>query len=204
MELWPLLMIAAVAAALLAAMRIKQRQGRAGVDDQPWPYQPRRIMTDREQALYHRLREALPDCLVFTQVPLSQVLAVKYRTKNAQVWLKKLSQKSVDFVVCQADSSVLAVIDFDDKSNSSGKHVVRDADTKKALRDARIKLIRARAVPSVATVCKVFGRQSPPTSHEPVLVDEVVVELEDEEQVSKGRYESPSGFPQTQIETPFA
>jgi hypothetical protein len=202
MELLSILVIAAVAMALLVTMKLKPGQGGAGVDGQPWPYQPRRIMSDREQALYHRLREALPDCLVFTQLPLSQVVTVKYRTKSAHAWLNKISQKRVDFVVCQADSTVLAVIEFDDRSHNSGEPRKRDADTNKALRDAKVKLIRARAVPSVATICKVFGRQRPSSSNEPVLLDEVEIEPQRNHPARETRIESPSGFLQTQSDMP--
>ena len=196
MELWMIVLIAVVALALLSAIKLKQDKAKAGPDDQPWPYQARRIMTDREQVLYHRLREALPDCLIFTQVQLSQVISVKYRAKNPQTWLNKISQKSVDFVVCQPDSSVLAVIELDDKSHNNAKQATRDADKSKALKDAGVKLIRVREVPSVSTICKAFGRKPPmPKGRSADMPGMVVQELDS---MPESGFETSSGFLRTQ------
>lgn len=194
MELWMIALPAAVVLALLATIKLKQDKAKAGSDDQPWPYQARRIMTDREQVLYHRLREALPDCLIFTQVQLSQVISVKYRTKNPQAWLNKVSQKSLDFVVCQPDSSVLAVIELDDKSHNNAKQASRDADKSKALKDAGVRLIRVREVPSVGTLLKAFGRRPPMPQSRPAGVPGMEVQELDAE----SGFETSSGFLRTQ------
>lgn len=196
MELWMIVLIAVVALAVLSAIKLKQDKAKAGPDDQPWPYQARRIMTDREQVLYHRLREALPDCLIFTQVQLSQVISVKYRAKNPQTWLNKISQKSVDFVVCQPDSSVLAVIELDDKSHNNAKQATRDADKSKALKDAGVKLIRVREVPSVATICKAFGRKPAMPKGRPADMPGMVVQELDS--MPESGFETSSGFLRTQ------
>lgn len=198
MELWMIALIAVVALALLAALKLKLKQdkAKAGPDDQPWPYQARRIMTDREQVLYHRLREALPDCLIFTQVQLSQVISVKYRTKNPQAWLNKISQKSLDFVVCQPDSSVLAVIELDDKSHNNAKQASRDADKSKALKDAGVRLIRVREVPSVGTLLRAFGRKPPMPKGRPADMPGMVVQELDS--MPESGFETSSGFLRTQ------
>jgi len=150
-------------------------------------------MTDREQVLYHRLREALPDCLIFAQAQLSQVISVKYRTKNPQAWLNKISQKSVDFVVCQQDSSVLAVIELDDKSHNNAKQARRDADKSKALKDAGVKLIRVREVPSVSSICKAFGRKPPVAKERPEGGPGIVVHELDSHEISPGFLRTQSG-----------
>lgn len=159
-NLWIVLLAVALLAILLFA---KQKQGKAAAidDGKPWPYQPRHILTDREQVLYHRLREALPDCLILCQVQLSQIIMVKHRAENRHTWLNKIIQKSADFVVCQADTSVLAVIELDDKSHNNPKQAARDADKSRALKDAGVRLIRAKEIPSVASLCRAFGRKPP-------------------------------------------
>lgn len=196
MELWMIALPAVVVLSLLGLFLTMQGRRKAGPDDQPWPYQARRVMTDREQVLYHRLREALPDCLIFTQVQLSQVISVKYRTKNPQAWLNKISQKSVDFVVCHPDSSVLAVIELDDKSHNNAKQASRDADKSKALKDGGVKLIRVREVPSVTTICKAFGRKPPMPKGRPADMPGMVVEELDS--MPESGFETSSGFLRTQ------
>lgn len=159
-NLWIVLL---AVAALVILILAKRKQGRAAATDdgKPWPYQPRHILTDREQVLYHRLREALPDCLIFCQVQLSQIIMVKHRAEHRHTWLNKIIQKSADFVVCQADTSVLAVIELDDRSHNNPKQAARDADKSRALKDAGVRLIRVKEIPSVASLCKAFGRKPP-------------------------------------------
>lgn len=46
-----------------------------------WPLQKRKLITDTEQILFERLREALPDYHIFTQMQLSQLVSIKNGTQ---------------------------------------------------------------------------------------------------------------------------
>lgn len=157
MNTWIALAAMLVLLVLLISMKFKRAKA---TSDESWPYQQRCIMTDREQALYHLLREALPDCIVFTQMHLSQVIEVKRHTKDSKNWLTKIHQARADFVVCKPDFSVLAVIDVDDSFQSDVKQSAREAEKNKALKAAGIKVIRVRDLPTVTSICKKFGRES--------------------------------------------
>lgn len=106
-----------------------------------WPFYGKRVLTDVEQVLYWRLVQALPDNVVLAQVQLSRFLGVKKGNKHIQ-WLNRVSQKSADFVVCNRDFSVVAVIELDDSSHSRASRKKADADKTKAIADAGLRLIR--------------------------------------------------------------
>lgn len=134
----------------------------------PWPYRARVLMTEREQVMFHRLREACPELLVFSQVQLSRAIEVKPRVDDHTSWRNKIDRKSLDFVICLPDSSILAVIELDDKSHDRQKQKTRDADKTRALADAGVRLIRVNEIPSVSALCGLLGRTPPaPTATNP-------------------------------------
>lgn len=122
----------------------------------------RALMTRPEQVLFHRLVEALPGCIVFAQVQLLQMIRVG-KGGNRQAWFNKISRKSVDFVICRMDSSIIAAIEFDDPSHDEEKRKATDADKNAALEAAGIPLIRwkYRDMPSVDEIRTAFQSISP-------------------------------------------
>ena len=81
-----------------------------------WPPQATRVLTSHERTLYATLVRALPDHLVLSQVPLSRFIKVPKRHSYAE-WLRRLGYQSVDFVVCDMTSHVVAVIELQPTAN---------------------------------------------------------------------------------------
>jgi very-short-patch-repair endonuclease len=133
------------AAALLRARRSK--------GDSEWPFYAKKPLTQPEQILYFRLLSALPEHIVLAQVQLSRFLGVK-KGANVQSWLNRISRMSADYVICQKDASVIAVVELDDASHQSDRRVTADAKKESALRAAGIKLFRwqVRELPDVTTI----------------------------------------------------
>ena len=104
---------------LILAWWLWRRRGTplAGSDDADridtlagWPPQATRILTASERLAYGVLLRALPGHLILAQVPLARFLKVPKRNSYAE-WLRRLGNQSVDFVVCDMASQVLAVVD---------------------------------------------------------------------------------------------
>lgn len=106
-----------------------------------WPFYPRKPLSAPEQILYFRLIKALPEHIVLAQVQLSRFLGVK-KGNNFQSWLNRINRMSADFVICNKDASVLAVIELDDASHNSKTRQQADAKKDKAIRSAGLRLIR--------------------------------------------------------------
>lgn len=114
-------------------------------------------LTEIEQTLYHRLAEALPECLVLAQVQVSQIVGIK-KGPLWQTWFNKISRKSVDYFVCLKDFSPVAIIELDDSTHEREDRKKADADKDTALIGAGYKVIRwsAKSLPSVELIRSTF------------------------------------------------
>lgn len=109
--------------------------------DVEWPFYAKQLLSQPEQVLFHRLAKALPDHIVLAQVQVSQVLGVK-KGVNFYEWNDRINRLSYDFVICNKDGSVTAVIELDDKSHESKERIDVDKRKDKATASAGIRMIR--------------------------------------------------------------
>jgi hypothetical protein len=128
-------------AALLAAVlllvtllwvRVRQTSARREppADDldtvQAWPPQVVRVMTLPERQAYDLLRKALPrNYVVLAQVPLARFISVPTRNPH-QEWLRRVGRMSVDLLVCDSSSRVIAAIEVrspDETERSRSRHM---------------------------------------------------------------------------------
>ena len=119
--------------------------------NEPFPFYPSYLMTKREQQLYWRLVETLPECVIMSQVQITRILRVK-KGNNFNKWNNTINRLSLDFVVCRKDTYPLAVIELDDSSHDNERQQARDDKKDKALTDAGIKIIRWREIPDAETI----------------------------------------------------
>jgi hypothetical protein len=104
---------------LLSMLWMRRRQNhtsRARADDaldtvQAWPPQAVRVLTQRERQAYDTLRRALPSHLILAQVPLSRFISVPTRHSYGE-WMNRAGRHSVDLLVCDEHSRVIAAIDI--------------------------------------------------------------------------------------------
>ncbi|MBS0448251.1 MAG: DUF2726 domain-containing protein [Proteobacteria bacterium] len=119
-----------------------------------WPPQATRILGKHERMAYLTLTRALPDYMILAQVPLARFLRVPKRHSYAE-WLRRLGNQCVDFVVCDAASQVLAVIEIhapaDQANERSRRRAVRIARSLKAA-DLPLHVWTEGALPSLETV----------------------------------------------------
>lgn len=159
MTITTLITICIVCAALALALKTLNTKKRGGSLDYSvkWPYRKRRtLLTLHEQPLYYRLREALPEYLIFSQVQLSQILEVE-KGNYFGAWLGRIGRMSVDFVVCTKSTEIVALIELDDFSHDIEDRRKADQKKDKACADAGIPLIRWRWVPEKNEIRKTLG-----------------------------------------------
>ncbi len=75
-----------------------------------WPPTATRVLTAPERQAYETLVKALPGHVVLAQVPLSRFIRVPTRYSYGE-WLSRVGQLSVDLLVCDKATSVLAVVE---------------------------------------------------------------------------------------------
>lgn len=145
----PVIILIIIAAVVLAAKR------RPRVVELGTPvYFGKKPLTESEQKLYARLREAMPECVVLAQVALSSLIETREEGR-VKPWFNRISQKSVDFVLCLPhDFTVVAVIELDDMSHTRPDRKRADNTKDTALRIAGHPILRFKThqIPSVEQI----------------------------------------------------
>lgn len=95
----------------------------------------RELMTKREQTMYLALVDALPEYFIFSQVAFTALI-----TSKSQAVRNKFNRKVTDFVICNKEFVVVAIVELDD-STHKGKEAV-DAKRDDLLTTAKYNVIR--------------------------------------------------------------
>ena len=112
-----------------------------------------RLLNDSEQELYHRLCEAMPSMQVFVQVGVAQLALARGRQEAQR--LSRMAGRGVDFVVCDADFSIVAAIEL--AWPTTGQETDNAEDVKRvALQSLGIPLIvfRPNKLPDADTISR--------------------------------------------------
>jgi len=133
------LLLLAVAVSIAAAV-LKGPRRRASGD-----IRAKKLLTEREQPMYFRLRQAFPDDLVLSQVAFSALLTAKDQPTRSM-----FNRKVADFVVATKAFEVLAVIELDDSSHKGRE--VQDSKRDSLLERAGYRVLRFKNVPNVDEV----------------------------------------------------
>ncbi|MFZ2541603.1 MAG: DUF2726 domain-containing protein [Gallionella sp.] len=152
-----IVLLLVVVVAVVVFLAFLKAKGQGGIGDQAWPYYAKKPLSQPEQVLYFRLVQALPEHIILAQVQLSRLLGVK-KGNNYQAWFNRINRMSADFVVCNKDSSIVAVIELDDATHQKEDRQAADAKKDKALASANVRVIRwqAKAIPDVANIKSTF------------------------------------------------
>ncbi|PIE46928.1 MAG: hypothetical protein CSA42_05840 [Gammaproteobacteria bacterium] len=114
-------------------------------DDIPvWPYQTMPLMTDSEVLFFLKLKQALPEFYIFSQVQLSRIIEPNELAENDRsFWFNRVCRQSLDYVLVDEDlQTVLLAIELDDWTHDSIQRQNQDAKKSKALASAGIPIIR--------------------------------------------------------------
>lgn len=119
--------------------------------DTPIPYKQAPLMSRYEIELFQRLRNALPECEIFPQVPLAAFIRIDRQKagqdffQNSYTWQNRIGQQRLDYLVCLRDDlTIVAGIELDDPSHDNSEAKGRDQKKEKSLRDACVPLVRWR------------------------------------------------------------
>jgi very-short-patch-repair endonuclease len=144
-------MLVAVILAVLAVagflLHARERNRRIKLGE----YQGRDLMTDNEREFFGRLVQALPQYYVFPQVAMSALLEPASRDEARRNTDRlRIAQQRIDYVVCDWNCNVVAVVELDDRTHSRAKDQVRD----ERLEQAGIQTLRfeSRAKPSLREI----------------------------------------------------
>ncbi len=164
MKALSLLLLIFVLAAISAVVLSKKKDGKTNLKDRPYPYKKRTTLCSAgEVAFFEKLRIALPDHHIFTQVQISRIVDITDKQKSQQ-WRSRIDRKSADFVICDAKHQIVAVIELDDATHARKDRQTRDAFVEAVFEDAGTKLVRFHAREAItpdAIKLRVLGATEP-------------------------------------------
>jgi very-short-patch-repair endonuclease len=105
----------------------------------------KRFLTEREEAMFNRLKSSLPAAHVLTQVSFGALLQAKNRSVR-----NTFDRKIADFVVCDQAMQVVAVIELDDASHKAKESSDRARDV--LLEEAGYRVLRYKNIPDITQV----------------------------------------------------
>lgn len=110
-----------------------------------FPYERQPILTKREYACYLLLKKEADrhHCLICPKVGLKDLMRV-YDKRHYMKYFYKISQKHVDFVICDRSLNVLFALELDDASHDTQEAKKRDKFKDKAFKAADLPLKRLR------------------------------------------------------------
>jgi Protein of unknown function (DUF2726) len=74
-----------------------------------WPPEVTRLLTAGERGAHEVLLKALPECVLFAQVPLARFIKVPRRHSYAE-WLTRVGHLCADLVICDRSTLVIGVV----------------------------------------------------------------------------------------------
>lgn len=110
-----------------------------------WPFVRKDFMNQSEKRLYALLCIALPECQIFPQVAVSQLIDVRKPADKPAQWRNRIDRLVCDFVVLSNTFDVLLVIEHDGPHHHTPKQRARDQRKDKALASAGIDVKRVPA-----------------------------------------------------------
>lgn len=138
----------------------KNRKAEESLDTvQSWTPQAVRVLTLPERQAYDLMRKAMPHRLVLAQVPLARFISVPTRHSYSD-WLTRVGRLTVDLVVCDKSSRVVAVVDVRTASQSE-RSIRRHERMVQVLQAAGIRVMQwnAEALPNASEVRALFREQ---------------------------------------------
>jgi len=116
-----------------------------------WPPEATRLLTSGERSAHETLVKALPECVIFSQVPLARFIRVARRNSYAE-WLTRIGHLSADFLICDRASMVIGVVCLH-REHDSARAEQRRARMTRVLKAAGVKVFvwREHAIPQPAS-----------------------------------------------------
>lgn len=126
---------------------------------QSWTPQAVRVLTLPERQAYDLMRKAMPNRLVLAQVPLARFISVPTRHSYSD-WLTRVGRLTVDLLVCDKSSRVVAVVDMR-SAGQSERSIRRHERMTQVLQAAGVRVLHwnAEALPSASEVRALFREQ---------------------------------------------
>ena len=134
----------------------------ANTSETVWPFHAKKPLTVSEKMMYFRLCQALPDYIFLPQVPFIRFISIK-ADKDHMKWFGRIIRMSADFVVCDTNFEIIAVINVEDDTMMRIRDDRQLASKEKnmVLASAGLRMISwsTSTIPSIAKIQEEFSEK---------------------------------------------
>ena len=134
----------------------------------PWlaHIQRKRLLTPNEVEFLFRLQRALPSHHIFPQVSFAAFLTDDGKLSKKSSWAvrAKFDRKIADYVVCDQNFAIIALVELDDRTHVAAADRHRDALTRAA--GYQTLRFQSKQKPSVAEIAELFRHAGAWTSNQ--------------------------------------
>lgn len=111
-------------------------------------YQAKYLLTRNEWYEYKKLKEyaKAKNLIICPKVRLLDIIVPRENQKNKKVLLWKIQGKHVDFVICDENLHIKAILELDDNSHNTRDRKERDQFVDEILTSVGYKVIRTRSI----------------------------------------------------------
>lgn len=111
-------------------------------------YQPKYLLSRNEWYQYKKLKEIadIKNLVICPKVRLLDIIEPRHDCYSYKGCLGKISSKHVDFVICDQDMHIKAIIELDDSSHDTQKGKERDRFVNQTLTNVGYTVIRTRYI----------------------------------------------------------
>lgn len=156
--------LALVVLVIQQKQNLQNEQGRAADSkkDYSQSYQRKYLLTKNEYREYMKLRQLAADrgLLICPKVRLLDIIEPRKGEKDYKSLFYKVQAKHVDFVICDQDLRIKAVLELDDNSHDQKDRQERDTFVDQILTSVGYKVIHVRSI----TETTLDGLEAPQTA----------------------------------------
>lgn len=111
-------------------------------------YQPKYLLTKNEWYQYKKLKEIadVKGYIICPKVRLLDIIEPRKGTRKYKTLFYKIQAKHVDFLICDKDMHIKAIIELDDNSHDNQDRKERDAFVTSILQSVGYKVIHTRYI----------------------------------------------------------
>ncbi|MBQ3541830.1 MAG: DUF2726 domain-containing protein [Oscillospiraceae bacterium] len=152
---WLWIIFLAIIVLAIELYRIKKPQQERGTEetantktDYSQSYQRKYLLTKNEYREYMTLRKLATekDLIICPKVRLLDIIEPRKGEKDYKTLFFKVQAKHVDFVICDKDLRIKAVLELDDNSHDQKDRQARDAFVDQILTSVGYKVIHTRSI----------------------------------------------------------
>ena len=147
-KVWVIVILASAVANLFLDRQKRTGKGSSAKIDYTQAYQAKYLLTKNEWSEYKKLRQYAEEknLIVCPKVRLLDIVEPRKGQKQHLTLINKVQAKHVDFVICDKDLRIKAILELDDNSHNKADRQSRDEFVDTVLESVGYKVLHTKGI----------------------------------------------------------